>query len=140
MADIITHHICKLCNKKYSGYQSLWIHNKKFHINNNIQNSTNINHQSTNINQNSTNIKKYECKNCLKKFNSIQARWKHNKKCIIIKNNEIEELKELKNTIFNRWKRSIYKLVWRHMVGYYILYVSLTIIYYLLSEESKKYS
>ena len=39
----------------------------------------------------------------------------------------------------DRWKRSIYKLVWRHMVGYYIVYVSLTLIYTFLNEESKKY-
>lgn len=24
-------YICNICNKKYSSYQSLWIHNKKYH-------------------------------------------------------------------------------------------------------------
>ena len=23
---------CKICDKNYSSYQSLWIHNKKFHV------------------------------------------------------------------------------------------------------------
>ena len=36
---------CEKCNKIYSGYQSLWIHNKKYHNNNNniMQTNANIN-------------------------------------------------------------------------------------------------
>lgn len=34
------HYRCNICNKDYSSYQSLWIHNKKFH-NNNQKISTN---------------------------------------------------------------------------------------------------
>ena len=26
-------YICNICNKNYSSYQSLWIHNKKYHNN-----------------------------------------------------------------------------------------------------------
>jgi hypothetical protein len=90
---------CKKCNKNYSSYQSLWIHNKKFH---NLP-STNINLTSTNINQISTN-KKYNCKYCNKSYNIIQSRWKHEKICKI-KDNEIARLKaeieQLKNTKSN---------------------------------------
>ena len=28
----INENICKLCNKKYASYKSLWNHNKKFHL------------------------------------------------------------------------------------------------------------
>ena len=35
---------CNLCIKQYSSYQSLWIHNKKFHtiINNNVNENVKV--------------------------------------------------------------------------------------------------
>ena len=98
---------CNICNKIYASNSSLWNHNNKFHKNNINQISTISKQISTNINQPSTNInptsnieaKKYECKNCNKQFNSIQARWKHNKKCIEIKTDNKSEFEEFKNTI-----------------------------------------
>ena len=112
--DISKNFKCNICNKIYASNSSLWNHTNKYHNPNINQLSTNINQTSTNINQISNNInqtsininqisnneiKKYECKNCYKQFNSIQARWKHNKKCIEIKTDNKSEFEEFKNTI-----------------------------------------
>ena len=40
--------------------------------------------------------------------------------------------------VIMRWNRSIYQLIWRHMLAYYIFYVSLTILYYYLNEKRKR--
>ena len=40
---------CKICNKNYKSYQSLWIHNHKYHYDNNPQISSIIT-QKTSIN------------------------------------------------------------------------------------------
>ena len=31
MTKVIAEYRCNICNKTYASYQSLWIHNKKFH-------------------------------------------------------------------------------------------------------------
>lgn len=95
---------CNICNKSYSSYQSIWIHNKKFHSN-------------TNTSNDDTNNKKYKCRGCNKFFSKIQNRWRHEKDCneLNIKNKdhkkfedeinnmkkEIENLKNKPNTIIN---------------------------------------
>jgi hypothetical protein len=56
---------CLQCNKEYSGYQSLWIHNKKFHEEKNIP------EQEKNI----------ICKFCGKDFAFTQSKWRHEKNC-----------------------------------------------------------
>ena len=91
-------YICKECNKKYSSYQSLWIHNKKYHNNYSNSNKHLINHKSTsnqheinNISDNKEEINKLCCKYCKKTFSFIQSRWRHEKNCIIKKNIENEE-------------------------------------------------
>ena len=43
--------ICKICNKKYASYNSLWNHNKRFH-NNNVK----INNNNVKINNNNVKI------------------------------------------------------------------------------------
>jgi hypothetical protein len=53
-------------------------------------------------------------------------------KIIIFKMNTIVQL-------FNRWKRSVYQLIWKHMLIYAIVYVSLSILYqFILNEDGKK--
>ena len=68
MTEVIDIYGCKICNKKYLGYQSLWIHNNKFH------NKT-INHDVSNV---SSNIK---CKFCLKLFEHRSSKSRHQKNC-----------------------------------------------------------
>ena len=42
--------------------------------------------------------------------------------------------------IISSWKGSIYKLVWRHFVVYYVLYVSLTAVYeFLLNDTGRRW-
>ena len=72
-------HICKVCNKKYKSYQSLWKHNKKFH---NTQNphSTQINsNNSSKITQ--TKKKIYSCSFCNKILSRIDNLKRHEKSC-----------------------------------------------------------
>ena len=89
MPEVITDFYCKTCKKYYASYQSLWIHNKKFHTNNmsnNINNmSNNVKTTPNNVKNTSNNIKnilkKYECNKCNKICNSRQSKWIHQKNC-----------------------------------------------------------
>lgn len=95
---------CKYCNKDYSSYQSLWIHNKKYHnvINKNgihsvksclqnvqigIQNVSNHNTNTKVINKNTI------CKYCNSELSNRQSRWRHEKICKIQEKLKTESLK-----------------------------------------------
>lgn len=69
---------CNHCNKVYSSYQSLWIHNKKFHNNNIIHHQNNSNYvlnNSTNVLNNSNCIPlSYKCKYCNKSYEKVKTR------------------------------------------------------------------
>lgn len=70
---------CNICNKKYSSYQSLWIHNKKYHTlkqKNDSQPNSHNNHVYPNE-------KTYKCTKCNKNFSCYQNRWRHEKNCKI---------------------------------------------------------
>ena len=71
---------CKICEKNYKSYQSLWNHNKKFHSENG---------ENPKIVDETTLI--YKCKNCNKKFDKKQKKYYHMKKCksIDISNNTV---------------------------------------------------
>ena len=100
MQDVIDKYICKICNKKYSGYQSLWIHNKKFHNIPIIISNPNNNHTN---NINIVNDKKYMCKKCNKEFGRYQHRWRHEKNCIqkMPDNSMDRKFEEFKKTILD---------------------------------------
>ena len=55
---------CNECNKNYSSYQSLWIHNKKFHSQ-----------------PKQSEIKLWECCICKKNLSCKQSKWRHEQKC-----------------------------------------------------------
>jgi hypothetical protein len=99
---------CNTCNKQYSSYQSLWIHNKKFHITEKHGNIT----ETPEIITEKLSINKLQCKYCTKLFKHPQNRYEHEKKVCCKKQtkSEIQELKEeinlLKNTI-NKSKNKI---------------------------------
>jgi hypothetical protein len=84
---------CKICNKKYSSYKSLWNHNKKFH---NIIVSK-LDHTVSNITQNVSkqNISSLNCKFCNKILSTAQNRWKHENKVCKKKINENNKFKEI---------------------------------------------
>jgi hypothetical protein len=72
-------HLCKVCNKKYKSYQSLWKHNKKFHNSHNPH-STQINsNNSSKITQ--TKKKIYNCSFCNKILSRIDNLKRHEKSC-----------------------------------------------------------
>ena len=89
-------YICNICIKEYSSRQNLWKHNNKYHM---IENTQNVKNTS---NQPSENVKKMSkkcqktltCNNCNIPFNSRQARWSHERKCILNKDSEITMLKQ----------------------------------------------
>ena len=99
---------CNICNKLYSSYQSLWIHNKKFHSPNVSNNSPNVSNNSPNV---SSNIcpNKTLCKYCNKKYSTPQNRWKHEQKCKL-KKTAMDEMNILKETI-NELKNQVSSLL-----------------------------
>jgi len=74
---------CNVCNKDYSTYNTLWVHNKKFHNNNvlNVKNgvfNVKINVKNVKINKSLT------CDICNTVFNSRGAKSIHKKNVKII--------------------------------------------------------
>ena len=63
---------CDKCNKFYKTYQTLWKHNKQFHIN-----DCKGNVKDCKGNVKDCKEKKYKCKNCNKLFSSRQSKWEH---------------------------------------------------------------
>jgi hypothetical protein len=82
---------CILCDKLYSSYQSLWIHNKKFHtytninVKNNVKNVKNnvknVKNNVKNVKENVQIVKSLTCEFCNKIFNNRPAKSIHKKKC-----------------------------------------------------------
>jgi hypothetical protein len=94
---------CNICNKIYSSHSSLCNHNKKFHnkisCDNKLNISINSSYDKPNINQISVTKSKYNCEFCNKNYLHFQSRWRHQQKCKISKNNEIEDLKKTINEL-----------------------------------------
>ena len=85
---------CKICNKLYSSYKSIWNHNKKYH---NIVYTQNIPIISSYLDNNIPNISSSKgdnntCIKCKKQLSSYKNKWRHEQKC-----NKIDENKTLKN-------------------------------------------
>jgi hypothetical protein len=104
MDNIYGYHNCKVCNKKYKSYKSLWNHNKSFHINNVSININGVSINNTNE-DNKVAINTYNCIYCNKIFNSRQNKWEHQTKhckqktvleTSIIKDNSELELEKIK--------------------------------------------
>ena len=86
----ISEFVCKICNKPYSSYQSLWNHNKKFHtgvVSSNVSPvSSNVSPVSSNVSLNvspniTTNLHyKIKCKFCSLSFNHRSSKSRHEKK------------------------------------------------------------
>jgi hypothetical protein len=86
MEEKSTEYKCNTCNKCYKTYQTLWKHNKKFHLTNNNHDNHLDNHYNHNDNhQPNLHEKSYPCRKCKKTFTKFQNRWRHEKKCTTIK-------------------------------------------------------
>jgi hypothetical protein len=108
--------ICKICNKNYKSYQSLWNHNHKYHDNHYPQISSSITQKTSTYSQNSSSIQsqlkdennKLTCNCCKKVFSRIDNLKRHQIKCnenkfekydqeLEILKNELKQIKENKN-------------------------------------------
>jgi len=105
---------CKICNKEYSSYQSLWIHNKRYHTTDDTRchpNSTNSAPDSTNsapdstiLAHNSTNLVQntiLSCNYCGKIFSRKYSIKRHYNSCKEkpIKDNKDQEIILLTNAL-----------------------------------------
>ena len=109
MEKVITDFKCNVCNKYYSSYQSLWIHNKKYHnpnvsvsVPNVIQTKTNVIQKESNVASSTVNTNILECKYCHKTYANRHSKSKHLKICkekkikddeILKKNNDLDIIK-----------------------------------------------
>jgi len=71
---------CNICKKNYKSYQTLWIHNKKFHTTNSSHDSVN-NIKTSNSTIDIENNKSLICKYCKKIFQNRSNRWRHENNC-----------------------------------------------------------
>ena len=97
-------HNCHICNKMYSSYQSLWIHNKKYHStkkHNNPQNSTSNPQNSTSNPPKSTN--NLSCKYCDKLFSRSDSLNRHFNSC--------KKKKEQENNLKDNLEDTIKKII-----------------------------
>jgi hypothetical protein len=101
---------CSICKKEYSSYQSLWIHNKKFHLTDNKPvDKSNKPYDKSNDKPDS---KKYQCSKCNTIFVHYQSRWKHEKKCTSDNTKEKkDEIIELKNKLEQLEKKVTKKVI-----------------------------
>ena len=97
---------CNICNKDYKTYQTLWKHNKQYHINNCNTTLMFVNANSKNVNPN-VNVcsKSLICEYCNRIFNNRPAKSQHKKVCkeikpkqkeleLLIKKEETNKIKE----------------------------------------------
>jgi hypothetical protein len=101
--EIIDNHKCKICNKTYSSYKSLWTHTKNIHKN---DKSTNIEFIPPNSTNNIQKLINYNCRYCNKIYDKIKSRWKHEQKCKIIfeEKEQKKQLFEIKIAKINKKK------------------------------------
>ena len=85
---------CKVCCKDYKSYQSLWNHNKRFHVKSVIQCDTSV-IQNSLVCDTSVINNPLICKFCNRTFNFRNNRWKHEKICKKNNKDKEEEAKEI---------------------------------------------
>lgn len=95
---------CKECRRNYASYQSLWIHNKKYHSSSTTQCNPKVNNVLAKSNPPKVPVGvscktpiQFSCKYCNKLYKYKQGKWRHEQKCqkkqqneIIINNHSIE--------------------------------------------------
>ena len=116
MESIDGRYICKICNKKYSSYKSLWNHNKKYHNSVfiiNTQNSSNITQNSSNITQNSSTntLHKKICIYCKKYFSRIDNLKRHQNKCKEKDDTHNDKINKIIETKLDEFKNNIFDIL-----------------------------
>jgi hypothetical protein len=94
---------CNDCNKEYKTYQTLWIHNKKFHTINNEKLT-----ESQHTGQHKVNINALKCSKCMKVFKHKQSKSRHMKTCNVNEDlaKKVEKLEAEIKTLKNNSKSS----------------------------------
>jgi hypothetical protein len=100
---------CKICNKNYASYKSIWNHNKKFHNNNVSKIVSNVPENVKNVPKSVSNVSNtsLKCNICDKTFNSRTTKWRHDKTC---KENENEIIQKSKDEEILEMKAEMEKL------------------------------
>ena len=86
---------CILCNKDYSSYQSLWIHNKKYHKTKTKDNNTNTQSENKKVKSE----KKFTCRFCNHMFTRKNNMVVHIKEKCKLADKDKYEKEELKNKV-----------------------------------------
>jgi hypothetical protein len=113
--NLMDNHKCNICNKIYSSYKSLWNHNKEFHkvvaSKRRIptlyvpQPTPHVPQNASKVHQPDSKLTQHACNSCNKIFNRKDNLKRHEKTCKI-KENDDNEIENLKNTI-NEMKEQI---------------------------------
>jgi hypothetical protein len=100
---------CKICNKNYASYKSIWNHNKKYHNNNVSKIVSNVSENVKNVPKSVSNVSNtsLKCNICDKTFNSRTTKWRHDKTC---KENENEIIQKSKDEEILEMKAEMEKL------------------------------
>ena len=85
-------YICKICNKNYKTYKSLWNHNDNYHKVDIIQNIIQNHPTTSSKNHPKSSMMEYQCRKCNKKYKYVQGRWKHEQTCTNDQNKKINDL------------------------------------------------
>ena len=119
MTAVITDFNCNICKKYYSSYQSLWIHNKKYHNKNVAVICNNDKICCGNVADGCaiTIPNKYFCNYCNRIFNHRSNKFNHEKICklklksksLVDTNNKLEKLEKENFEIKNILKELIEK-------------------------------
>lgn len=96
--------ICKICNKNYKSYQSLWNHNHRFHPNLN-RNEQNMSISVSILSHNEQKITMYKCNFCDREYKHIQSKNRHQKKCTLIYKDKCEKLEKENLELKNKYKK-----------------------------------
>ena len=95
--------ICKICNKNYKSYQSLWNHNHRFHPNTN-HSEQNMSISVSILSHNEQKLEIFKCEFCNKEYKHIQSKNRHQKKCTLIYKNKCEKLEKENLELKNKYK------------------------------------
>jgi hypothetical protein len=104
---------CNICDKSYKHRQSLNNHKRKCHNPNIIISSSSHNPNIIISSSYKNEQAKYKCNFCEKEYKHYQNKWRHQKKCELLKQKETEELKkeneELKSMLIKKEEETLKK-------------------------------
>lgn len=88
---------CKICNKIYKSYKSLWFHNYKYHKSKVVQEVKDVIQKVPEVVQEK--IITNNCKYCNKSYANRHSKWKHQQKCEMKEEKILEDINKLMKSI-----------------------------------------